>query len=599
MEFKTIKTKLNKIFKIKHVRSIAQIIIILILAPLFLFISYNIAYIGRVYPNIHIVGHNLGGLSIESASNLLDEKIQAPNRIYFTENNQQSELDLNSIDFNYDYTKSAQIAYNVGRSGNVIKDSYNKIIFLFSNTNIELVFNLNNDKLSEHISIISNQVLEEPIQPRITFINHEIKVENGKPGKNLDRQKLTKTITNNLSFANYETIILPINFIDTAITQSQSDHYHQRAKQLLNKSIILNFKNQQYTYTNAEIFTLLNPDDSYNTDQINSLVKNLAALIDKTPQNSILILVPSDQSLENNKVEKFIPSKEGVRVKTDFLSKQILEKISYLETSDVNSVQIDIPFETIQPDVKTEDVNNLGIKELVGRGTSRFAGSIASRIHNIKLASSKFDGVLVAPGETLSFNLALGDVSMYTGYKQAYIIKDGRTVLGDGGGVCQVSTTLFRAILDAGLPLVERRGHSYRVAYYEQGSPPGIDATVYSPTTDLKFTNNTDNHLLIQSYVNLNSYTLTFDIYGTNEGRVSNISKPVVTEQVEPPPDLYQDDPTLPVGTVKQIDWKAWGAKVSFKYTVEKDNETIYKKTFTTNYRPWQSVFLRGTGEAI
>ncbi len=168
--------------------------------------------------------------------------------------------------------------------------------------------------------------------------------------------------------------------------------------------------------------------------------------------------------------------------------------------------------------------------------------------------------------------------------------------MGDGGGVCQVSTTFFRAILNAGLPIIERRAHSYRVSYYEQGSSPGLDANVYDPTTDLKFKNDTPGYLLIQTLIDSASSTLIFEIYGTSDGRVTTISKPVVTDITPPSEDLYIDDPTLPQGEIKQIDWKAWGAKVWFNYIVERGEETIYQKTFYSNYRPWQAVYLRGTG---
>ena len=162
----------------------------------------------------------------------------------------------------------------------------------------------------------------------------------------------------------------------------------------------------------------------------------------------------------------------------------LLKQLVKLE-NDESLAEILIPAKEANPDYDTADVNDLGIRELIGRGTSKYAGSIASRIHNISVGTSSFDGALVEPGEVFSFNNTVGDVSTYTGYKQSYIIKDGQTVLGDGGGLCQVSTTLFRAAMDAGLPIVERRSHSYRVGYYEQDAKPGLDATVYSPTTDL------------------------------------------------------------------------------------------------------------------
>jgi vancomycin resistance protein YoaR len=122
-----------------------------------------------------------------------------------------------------------------------------------------------------------------------------------------------------------------------------------------------------------------------------------------------------------------------------------------------------------------------------------------------------------------------------------------------------------------------------------------LDATVFYPTADLKFKNNTGHHLLLQSTVDKKMQKLTFEIYGTSDNRKATISTPKMWDQSPPPPDLYQDDPTLPAGQVKQIDWSAWGAKASFVWKVTRNNEVLQEKTFTSNYRPWQAVYLRGT----
>jgi vancomycin resistance protein YoaR len=149
--------------------------------------------------------------------------------------------------------------------------------------------------------------------------------------------------------------------------------------------------------------------------------------------------------------------------------------------------------------------------------------------------------------------------------------------------------------LAAGLPVIERRAHAYRVTYYEQNSPPGFDATVYSPTTDFKFINDTPAYILIQAKADNQASTLEVELWGTNDGRVATTTKPIITDQSPPPPDLYQDDPTLRAGQIKQVDWKAFGAKVKFDYHVERHGEVLTHKTFSSNYRPWQAVFLRGT----
>ena len=217
-------------------------------------------------------------------------------------------------------------------------------------------------------------------------------------------------------------------------------------------------------------------------------------------------------------------------------------------------------------------------------------------MHNVGLSASRISGTLVAPGETFSFNNVVGEVTEATGYSQAYVIKSGRTVLDDGGGVCQTSTTLFRAVMEAGLPVVERRAHSYRVGYYEQNAKVGLDATVFSPTTDFKFVNDTPAHILVQSIVDSANRRLTIEIYGTSDGRKGQVVNHTVWDQTPPPPDVYQDDPSVPSGQVKQVDWSAWGAKVKFDYVVKRGGETIYSKTFYQVYQPWRAVFLRGTG---
>ncbi|TSC54062.1 MAG: hypothetical protein LiPW16_168, partial [Microgenomates group bacterium LiPW_16] len=229
---------------------------------------------------------------------------------------------------------------------------------------------------------------------------------------------------------------------------------------------------------------------------------------------------------------------------------------------------------------------------------SFFRGSIAARVHNISLATLQLNGLLIAPGEVFSFNKAIGEVSATTGYKQAYVIKEKKTVLDDGGGVCQVSTTFFRAALASGLPIEERQAHAYRVAYYEQGGfGPGLDATVYAPRVDLKIKNDTEAFILIQTRVDTKNAVLTFEFYGTSDGRKASIAKPRIWDQVPPPPDLYQDDPSLPKGQVKQIDFAATGLKTAFDWKVTRGEEILQNRTFNSNFAPWQAIYLRGTKE--
>ena len=204
---------------------------------------------------------------------------------------------------------------------------------------------------------------------------------------------------------------------------------------------------------------------------------------------------------------------------------------------------------------------------------------------------------MIKPGSEFSFNETIGDISSSTGYKPAYIIKAGKTVLGDGGGVCQVSTTVFRAALNTGLPIIERTAHAYRVSYYEQDSQPGFDATVYGPTVDFKFKNDTENYILIQTEVDQINNILTFKLYGKSDGRKVELSKPKVYDVQPPLPDATQEDPTLKRGVVKQVDFPAWGAKSVFDYKVTRGKDILFEKEFFSSYRPWQAIYLVGTAD--
>lgn len=339
----------------------------------------------------------------------------------------------------------------------------------------------------------------------------------------------------------------------------------------------------------------LNLSAEYDFDQVKleDLLKKLEKEIYLPPENALF-------QFENNKVTAFREEKEGQGLDLETAVKEIknqLQEKSLYSQSDGNipDIYVVLKIKKIKPEVTVANANYLGIKELLGEGISWFSGSPAPRIHNIKLASSHLNGLLVKPDEVFSFNRALGDVSEKTGYKETWIIKEGRTVLGDGGGVCQVSTTVFRAALNTGLPILERQAHAYRVHYYEEKSTVGLDATVYDPSPDLRFLNNTPAHLLIQVKVDERNKKLTFQFYGTSDGREPIISEPIIWDKVPAPEPLYQDDPELPLGTIKQIDWAAPGAKVKFDYTVIRNEETIFEKNFTSLYRPWRAIYLRGT----
>ncbi len=190
----------------------------------------------------------------------------------------------------------------------------------------------------------------------------------------------------------------------------------------------------------------------------------------------------------------------------------------------------------VMPEVDSTRIAEMGIRELVMSSTTYFAGSTKDRIHNIEVAAEQFEGVVIPPEGVFSFNQLVGDVSAANDFEDSLIIWGDRTAVGIGGGVCQVSTTIFRAAYEAGMPIVERYNHGYVVDWY---GDPGFDATIYTPTVDFKFRNDTGAHLLVEPVVDIAQGTMTFNLYGTKPDRQVTIHEPVITDYTEPGDPQY------------------------------------------------------------
>jgi vancomycin resistance protein YoaR len=263
--------------------------------------------------------------------------------------------------------------------------------------------------------------------------------------------------------------------------------------------------------------------------------------------------------------------------------------------------QIELVFDTSDPDVTSDaTAEELGITENVVATSTYFSGSSAGRIQNIKTASAAFHGLLIAPGETLSMADILGDISLDTGYAEALIIYGDRTIKGVGGGVCQVSTTLFRAAFYGGYQIDERNPHAYRVLYYEQGpnSPgPGLDATVFVPLVDFKFTNDSDYWLLSETYVY--GTQLLWKFYSTSDGRTVSWSSSGPKNVVDAPKPLYKENDDLDKGEIEKVDYEADGMDVVVTRTVERDGQVIHDDVIRTHYLPWRAIYEYGPGTEL
>ncbi len=575
-----------------------------ILLLLFVVLLTQLFFLNKFYPGLSIAGENIALLTKAEATqkisdtihSRLDKKIE----LTYSEGSssaKQFELDLSNLQLETNLDEKINLVFQFGHSN----------LYLPPNS-LQLDINFNLDQL---VSKIEPEVNKKPTDSKLLVKAAEVTVTPSQNGTQLDKLKLKKLIQNYLNTGNLTENNLPVKTIYPDLSYNQALNIKNSLEQIKLEPLKLTFKEKTFQLTLNDALSLIdiksskpqllatnfndNPfvvesitigDKEYGASQvvfdqekISNYLQTIARDLDQEVKEPIF-------NYKDNKVADFQPPQEGRKLNTQKAQKLISQSLLNSQKK-----EIILPVETLAP--KNKLSNELGIKELIGQGISNFAGSIPNRIYNVNLTASKLNGALIPPGETFSFINTVGDISAQSGFKQAYVIKSGRTVLDDGGGVCQDSTTLYRAVLNAGLPVIKRTAHAYRVGYYEQGFPPGLDATIFNPSVDFQFKNDTGHHILIQAYTE--GLTLYVDLYGTSDGRISKLTQPIITNQTPPPPELRQDDPTLPKGTVKQVDFPAWGATVVFSRTVTRGGETLINETIRSNYKPWQAIYLVGT----
>ncbi len=248
---------------------------------------------------------------------------------------------------------------------------------------------------------------------------------------------------------------------------------------------------------------------AFNEDRLGSWILENATRLNREPRNAVL-------TIENGRAVQFQEHLSGYTLSAHSAAHALKTAIL------AGNTELEISLDLRSPEIRLSNLNNLGIRERVATGQSDFTGSSAARINNIRVGAAQYNGVILAPGEEFSFNKYLGPVDAEHGFRPELVIKPEGATPEFGGGLCQVSTTAFRAAFFGGLPITQRRNHSYAVHYYEwiaddRPRAVGLDATIYAPYQDMKFVNNTPGSLLIST--RLEGKRLYFDFYGTPDDR--------------------------------------------------------------------------------
>lgn len=582
---------------------------VLFLAVLILWTTgYQLTYAGRVFPGVSVAGVDLSGLSLNDAALKLSQTLSYPftGKVLFRDGDKVWLASPAELGMVFDPTASALAAYEHGRKNGLLAALAGQIGAGGPGSDVAPVVIFDQRVAYTYLQNIASQVNQSVVEASLRVEGTNVVSEPGRLGRTLNLDATLIYLGAQLqSFRDGE---VPLVILETSPKLLDVSSQAEAARRILSQPLTVTLPNYSqgdpgpWTFDIPVVANMLSVNVvenggvtemqvGLNPDALRRSLNELKVLIDRQPVNARFIF-----NDETGLIEPIQASAAGRSMDVEASILAINEALLKDEHTVVLSVSEQ------QPAVAdTANGADLGITQLIMEQTTYFYGSSAPRVQNITVAAERFQGLLVAPGETFSMGSVLDDISLDNGFAEALIIYGGRTIKGVGGGVCQVSTTLFRAVFFAGFPVVERNPHAYRVSYYELNAAgsinpqfTGLDATVYFPLVDFKFQNDTPYWLLMETYVNAGSITWKF--YSTSDGRSVEWETTGLTDVVPAPAPLFEENPELKAGQIKQVDYAAQGADVTVSRTVWRGGQVYFSDQYRTLYQPWQAIFQYGPG---
>jgi vancomycin resistance protein YoaR len=570
---------------------------VVVIAVLISIGGYQIYYNTKFFPGTKIGVVKVGGLTPGQALTRLNEhlaQIETEGLEVRSENGVTtkifSTLDTGNPDvvreiYFFDTATTIQKSFQ-----NTHQDGWlDRLIAPLSQRTLPITYSLDEDALitsvNEKFGPLNKPAIDA--RPTIDWENTTpiITLTSEKFGSIIDYELLKKEFGQRLASASQSPIILRQSTDQPKVTLAQANTLLPQANQLLSTSSpVITYESKQWKITPKQLAPLLvfTSPTAVGVDEKlwqTWLEKNIAPEVVIEAQDAKI-------EMENGKITNVQAHRDGKTI--DYPA--MVESFNLALTNQTTST----PLQTIttKPRVTTDTVNDLGIKEIIGVGRSNFKGSPKNRLHNIKTGADRLNGIIIPPGEEFSLVKALGEIDAKSGYLPELVIKGNKTIPEYGGGLCQIGTTTFRAAMASGLPVTERRNHSYSVTYYLENGLPGVDATIYDPKPDFRFQNDTEHHVLIQT--RLQGDEVIFEFWGTNDGRVARRTTPKVWGWVSPPPTKIIETTDLAPGEKKCTESAHKGVSASFDYFVTHANGEEKKQTFSSQYKPWQAVCLVG-----
>jgi vancomycin resistance protein YoaR len=557
------------------------------------------SYEGRIYPNVTVQGIDVGELSPQQAEAALRARygafLQQP--VTLSYGDQSWQPTIADVGIAFDFKGAIDDAYRAGRGHGLIENLREVYAIWQNGLELPVYVSFDQNKLRAYVASATASLEQAPIDAQLRLDGTSAVTTPARTG----RQVLVDQTVQDLSAAlmtfkpqnvALRTRDLPPRLDDAAVAAGKA-----KLEAMLQGPLTLKGENTEYVWEPGELALMLNLaripqgdgtdlfDVSLNRYQVDRRIRKIA---DETGRGSVNPRVAWNNG--DLKITKL--GKPGIRLDEAAAEAMIFSAIGGADRT------LALPLREVQPQVTEANLHQLGINELVSVGRSDFTGSAEYRINNIGVGMNILNGILIAPGEEFSFNDNIGSIDARNGFVEGYAIIQNRTQLEFGGGICQDSTTLFRAAFWAGLPFTEWHNHSFYISWYdkyglgEYGNGPGMDATIFTGALDLKFVNDTGNWLLMQSFSNPRTGVAEVALYGTKPNRTVELTRKVYDRVPAPSQPQFVTDAKQPRGTVKQSDTARGGMSIDVYRIITENGVRKQPDLFRTKFKSWPNIFV-------
>ncbi len=537
---------------------------------------------GRVYPGASVLGTDLSGLTRVEARLLLEQSLAAftSHAVTFTFEDRSWSASLADLGYTIELETMVDEALAQGRDAGIV-DRYTSLLGMSDNHEISLVTTSQPDTLHAYLQSIDAEVRTESANARLVTSAGDVSILPARTGRELDLVALEATVAAAIPGGRHSTIPLQTRDISPEITAETLARAEGMAVQLVSAPVMFTYDGEQYPIDTDDLASALviGRDGSSRLDaaRIAARVDAIAAAVALAPRN---VMLGWDS---------------GLYLVEDDVDGRELDREAFAEalTSTARSATrtAPLPVQPVPAAARAGNLAELGIEQHLAYGSSSFAGSSETRATNVVVSATNISYKLVAPGEEFSFNALLGPITPDMGYVSGSIIQGDWAATDIGGGVCQVSTTVFRAAATAGFQFDEWHPHSWRLAFYEiDGSPPGFDAAIYQPNydgeweKDLRFVNPLDSWLLLMLVVD--GDTVRAHFYGRDPGWTIEFGEARVSEPKSIPAPVERQNASLAPGERRLVQQARPGYTVRIRRTVtDRDGNVLADGDFVSDYR--------------